>query len=110
MESLHEVFGEAYDILSEADCGVLLSFTNEFPDLLRSAVVGGWSRAATNCFLSVSSVARVALSSALILMRESCERRSWSKEWSSTIKYNSTLGILTHQIDVRSCRIHGMMM
>ena len=41
MESLNEVFGEAYDILSEADCGVLLSFTNEFPDLLRSAVVGG---------------------------------------------------------------------
>ncbi len=41
MESLHEVFGEAYDILSEADCGVLLSFINEFPDLLRSAGVGG---------------------------------------------------------------------
>ena len=41
MESLSEVIGEAYDTLPEADSGVLLSFINAFPDLLRSAVVGG---------------------------------------------------------------------
>jgi hypothetical protein len=34
-----------------------------------------------------------------MLMREGCEGRSWSKEWSSTIKYNSFFLILTHQID-----------
>ncbi len=41
MESLNEVVGEAYDSFPEADSGVLLSFINDFPDLLRSAVVGG---------------------------------------------------------------------
>ncbi len=41
MESLSEVFGEAYDTLPEADSGVVPSFINDLPDLLRSAAVGG---------------------------------------------------------------------